>query len=62
MGKYRDGTFVTRGIRIVVNQFVKIGRRRHGVQQQDKTDQQGGKNCLAVALEMSDSVLQGFAF
>ena len=62
MGKDRYGTFVTGRIRIVMNQLVKIGARRHGVQQQDKTDQQRGKNCLAVPLELSDFELQTICF
>jgi len=62
MGKYCNGTFVTWCIRVVVNQLMKIGRRRHCAQQQDKTDQQRGKNCVAVPLEMSNSRWQTFCF
>ena len=62
VGKQRDGTFMTGCIRVVMKKLVQLGCRRHCVQQQDKTDQQRGKNCLAVPLEMSDSELQTFCF
>jgi len=62
VGKYRDGTFVPGRIRVVVNQLMKIGTRRHCVQQQDQTDQQRGENRLAGSHEMSDFQLQAICF
>ena len=38
--------------RVLVNQFVQFGTRRHRVQQQNQRDQQRGEDRLAVRFEM----------
>ena len=58
MGEQRDGAIVVSLARVLVNQFVQFGTRRHRVQQQNEGDQQSGERRLAVRFEMTISELQ----
>jgi hypothetical protein len=49
-------------VRVVVDQLVQAGARRHRVQQQDKAYQQRGENRQARPLKMSNSELQTICF
>jgi len=45
-----------------VDQLMQVRTRRHGIQQQDKNDQQRGEKHLAGPLKMSNSELQTVCF
>jgi hypothetical protein len=60
--EHRDRAFVVGFARILVNQFMQRGTRRHCVQEQDKANQQRGDNRLAVRFEMASHKSQTVCF
>ena len=58
MREHRDRAIVVGFARILVDQFMQRGTRRHRVQEQDKAHQQRGDDRLAMQLEMTISELQ----
>jgi hypothetical protein len=53
MGKQRHGAFMAGRVRVMVDQLVQRGARRHPVQQEDKRDQKRGENRPAMPLELT---------
>jgi hypothetical protein len=53
MGKHRDRALMSRGICVLVNQPVQLGRRLHRLHQQHGTQQHRRQDCFAQPRELS---------